>query len=427
RNFGLFASRDALGNLGPINRTDPGGDRDLQAAVFANLGNETRLLHKYNLLGQPSALLLGARYYVGQTQMQQGDANDSDGPDFAFINPGGPEISDFDFPSRNASFFAEQVINFSPKFSATPGFRFEYIRTGSQGWYTERAFDLAGNLIFEQTNFDTISKTRVFPLAGLGLSFKPKPELEAYANISQNYRAITFTDLRVENPNFRVDENLTDERGYNADLGVRGAVGDWLNFDMSLFFLQYRQRIGQVLQVDSVTWQLYRFRTNIADAQNFGLEWYAEADLWRVFSGAPSKTRLGLFTNVALIDAVYVDSEQTAFDGKKVEMVPPLTVKAGLNFRHEAFKATAQWSYTGEHFSDATNAVTTPTAVEGLIPSYQVVDLSFSYEWKLLQFETGVNNLLNELYFTRRASGYPGPGIIPSSGRSFYFTLQVKI
>ena len=43
-----------------------------------------------------------------------------------------------------------------------------------------------------------------------------------------------------------------------------------------------------------------------------------------------------------------------------------------------------------------------------------------------ITFEIGVNNLLNEIYFTRRATGYPGPGIIPSPNRNFYLTTQIK-
>jgi Fe(3+) dicitrate transport protein len=31
------------------------------------------------------------------------------------------------------------------------------------------------------------------------------------------------------------------------------------------------------------------------------------------------------------------------------------------------------------------------------------------------------------MYFTRRATGYPGPGILPSDGRSYFMTLQIKI
>jgi Fe(3+) dicitrate transport protein len=36
-------------------------------------------------------------------------------------------------------------------------------------------------------------------------------------------------------------------------------------------------------------------------------------------------------------------------------------------------------------------------------------------EW--LRAEVNVNNLFDRRYFTRRAGGYPGPGIIPADGR----------
>ena len=76
---------------------------------------------------------------------------------------------------------------------------------------------------------------------------------------------------------------------------------------------------------------------------------------------------------------------------------------------------------------DATNAETSPSAVEGLIPAYQILDISAGYTWKMLSLEASCNNVLNQMYFTRRAAAYPGPGIIPSDGRSFFVTLQVKI
>jgi len=34
---------------------------------------------------------------------------------------------------------------------------------------------------------------------------------------------------------------------------------------------------------------------------------------------------------------------------------------------------------------------------------------------------------MNQTYFTRRATAYPGPGILPSDGISAYFTFQYKI
>jgi Fe(3+) dicitrate transport protein len=55
-----------------------------------------------------------------------------------------------------------------------------------------------------------------------------------------------------------------------------------------------------------------------------------------------------------------------------------------------------------------------------------VLDVSLSYTYKRFKLETGVNNALDNYYFTRRATGYPGPGIIPSAPRNYYATLQMK-
>ncbi len=56
------------------------------------------------------------------------------------------------------------------------------------------------------------------------------------------------------------------------------------------------------------------------------------------------------------------------------------------------------------------------------------MDFSARYQFKkYFQLEAGVNNLLNNQYYTRRATAYPGPGILPSDGITFYGTLQFQI
>ena len=87
-----------------------------------------------------------------------------------------------------------------------------------------------------------------------------------------------------------------------------------------------------------------------------------------------------------------------------------------------------QFTHLSDQFTDASNAIDgNLSGVIGKIPSYSILDLSSSYKIKNLKFETGINNLLDNYYFTRRATGYPGPGIIPSEPRTLYFTFQFKI
>lgn len=433
RSFGLIAGRDALGNLNPINQIDFGQERDLLRDQFQNWGNETRLLHRYNVKGLPAALLVGGRYYQGLTQRQQGLGNAGETPDFVYLNPERLEGSDFRLPSRNASFFVENVCYLSPKWTLTPGIRVEYIQTQTDGYYRNLVRDLAGNVLLDQVIPETKSNVRSLVLGGIGLSYKPNNSLEVYGNFSQNYRAINFNDIRVNVGSLVVDPALADERGYNADWGIRGTKADWLTYDVSLFHLAYKGRIGTILKrepnpvFNNLVDRIIRFRTNVADAYIWGVESFAEVELLRLLQVNSSDWGLAVFTNLAMIEARYVNAQENGVEGNAVEQVPPLTFKSGLNASYRALQINFQFSFVAAHFSDASNATWTPTAIEGLIPAYHVMDLSFRYPRKRLALEWGINNLTNEAYFTRRATGYPGPGIIPSEGRSFYLTLEVNL
>jgi len=432
RFFGLVAGRDALGNLGRIDRPDLGGERDFLSDDFRNWGNETRLMHHYNLLGNTSVFLVGTRYYDGFTDRKQGYGNDGDGPDFHYLNPNDLEGSDFDLPSKNIAVFAENIFNLTSKLSVTPGVRFEYINTEAEGYFKNRVKDLAGNLLIDEKIEEDKSNERSFVFFGIGASYKQNEHIEFYGNISQNYRAINFNDIRVNVGNLKVDPEISDERGFNADIGTRGSIDGLLNFDFSVFYLDYQDRIGTILRSEpdprfsNLIDRTFRFRTNIADARIMGLETYAELDLLKLMAGDLYKHKLSVFSNLALIDAQYVQSEENGVTGNDVELVPEINLKTGLTFATGNLKATYQFSYVGQHFSDASNALETPTAIEGIIPGYHVMDLSLGYTYKFMKFQAGANNLSNNFYFTRRATGYPGPGIIPSDGRSFYLTLGAR-
>lgn len=433
RFFGLFAGRDALGNLDRIDRSDFGGERDLLSDTFRNWGNETRVIHRYSFLQSLSVMLVGARYYDGFTHRQQGKGPDGDDPDFRYTSPYRLEGSDFDLPNKNVSLFAENIFNLSPRLSLVPGIRYEFIRTEAEGYYRNTVQDLAGNLLLDETIEENRESTRSFAFFGLGMSYTHNETLEAYANFSQNYRAINFNDIRVNIGSLEVDPDIQDERGYNVELGARGSGGDLLNYDVSLFHLSYRDRIGTVLrsepnpQFNNLVDRLFRYRTNIADAQIYGVETYAEVDLYKLLVDRSSRMRVTAFGNVALIRAEYSKSGENGIEGNAVELVPRTNVKAGITVQRDRLRMAYQFTYVSEQFSDASNAIRTPTAIEGVIPSYRVMDVSLQYRLGRYQIDAGVNNLTDTIYFTRRATGYPGPGIIPSNGRSFYLTAGLRI
>jgi Fe(3+) dicitrate transport protein len=63
-----------------------------------------------------------------------------------------------------------------------------------------------------------------------------------------------------------------------------------------------------------------------------------------------------------------------------------------------------------------------------LIPAYTIGDVFLSYAFaKYITLKGGVNNFTNAAYFTRRAGGYPGPGLLPSDGRNGFVSVAVKL
>ena len=54
------------------------------------------------------------------------------------------------------------------------------------------------------------------------------------------------------------------------------------------------------------------------------------------------------------------------------------------------------------------------------------MDFALTLRLKKINLKAGANNFTDTQYFTKRTDEYPGPGIIPSIGRSFYVGLGFK-
>jgi Fe(3+) dicitrate transport protein len=406
---------------------DDNSERDLIKGEFQNWGAEARYLKRYYVAKKQAVLLVGTRYYHGYNHSVQGFGSTGKDANFNFVDNRDAISSDYQFPNRNVSAFAENILYLGEKLSVTPGIRYEYIYTTADGFYGTLTRDLAGNIINSTRTSEYRNRGRQFVLGGLGISYKPVSSLDIYGNISQNYRSITFSDMRIANPSAVIDPNLQDEKGYSIDLGIRSTQTTLYNFDVSAFYLNYNNRIGEV-QFYDVNDRVLRRRGNIGQAIIMGLESYAEGDFLRLANPANQDLSGVIFANLALIRSEYRASEIAGVKGKQVEFVPNVNLKSGLRMGYKNLKASFQYTYLSDQFSDATNARNGGvSAVIGLIPAYSIMDASASYQFGKFRLEGTLNNLANRAYFTRRATGYPGPGILPSDGRSVYLTLQVKL
>lgn len=443
--FGLDAERNAVGfrgnpvllNANPVTQLDEQetdgtfvNPRDLLKGEFNNWGAEARVLTRYNIGDKKAVLLLGSKYYHANNTSRQGPGSLDTDADFSFANdrfPDYPSQSDFRFPNRNLAFFGENIFFLTDKLSLTPGFRFEHIRTESEGTYQQVNFDNAGNPIFNQQLEDNRNLNRSFLLAGLGASYDHSDNLEAYANFSLNYRSVTFSDIRVVSPSFIIDPDISDEEGFTMDFGLRGKWNNQFSYDIGGFGLLYDDRIGIILDD-----RANRVRKNIGKAFIYGIEAFFDWNLISALRADNGQYKLNWFINGALTSSEYIDSEENNVIGKKVEFIPTVNMKTGINAGYRNLLASLQFTYLSEQFTDVENSRIpadgdSRNGIIGEIPAYGILDFSLSYSYKKWRIETGINNLLDNAYFTRRATGYPGPGIIPSDPRTFYLTLGLKL
>ncbi|WP_430467845.1 TonB-dependent receptor domain-containing protein [Winogradskyella ouciana] len=426
--FGLNATRNALGfRTNRVDQVDPGQERDLIKGDFNNYGFEARLLSEYKLFNKDATFLIGSKFYNANNSQQQGPGSAGIEPNFNLQTedyPNYPDQSDFDFPNLNIAVFGENILYLNDKFSITPGFRFEYIKTESEGFYQRINTDAAGNVIFEETVEDNRDFERNFILLGLGLSYKPNSNVEVYGNISQNYRSVTFSDININNPAFTINPEITDEDGFTVDLGFRGNYKRFVSYDLGAFALVYNDRIGFV-QKGLDDGRVVSERGNIGNAVMYGVESLFDFNLKKILR-MNNDYSFNYFINTSIIKSEYTSSEQSGIEGNEVEFVPDLNLKTGLRFGYKNLMANAQYTYLGRQFTDATNSLESNlSGVIGEIPEYDILDISLSYTYKMFKLETGVNNVFDNAYFTRRATGYPGPGIIPSAPRNWFTTLEV--
>tara|TARA_B100000674_G_C37841958_1_gene915750 strand:- start:334 stop:1284 length:951 start_codon:yes stop_codon:yes gene_type:complete len=314
--------------------------------------------------------------------------------------------------------------------SLTPGFRYEYIKTASDGYYRQINLDAAGNLLLNNIVQSDNVRKRSFLLFGIGYSFQIIDWSEFYSNLSQNYRAVTFADINTINPNFVINPNIQDEDGYTFDFGFRGKFKEYFSYDVSFFHLSYNNRIGFIQKefYDQITGvRVKNEKGNVGDATILGNENLFNFNINELLS-LKSQFQINYYLNLSHINSEYTNSDVNGVQGKEVEYVPTINLKTGFNLNYKTISTNIQYTFMSRQFTDATNSVIGDlSGIVGEIPAYNILDMSIKcLMLNNIEIDFGINNLLNNYFFMTRATGYPGPGIIPSPTRNYYLTLEYK-
>ena len=424
--FATIGNRNSVGYLQSIlvkdsinPATGEYNNRVLNIDQYRNYALESRVLTDYRIGNMKNTLAGGIRLYTGET-WRRADGKGTTGTeyDMSVIGNYGRDIR---FRSRNAAAFVENIFRLSNKILLVPGIRYEWLEGAATG---RNGYNSTGDAILLQD----IKRSRSFVLAGIGAEYHVSPSTEIYASYAQAYRPIQFANLQAPPTRDIVDPDLKDAKGYNADLGYRGRLGNVLTFDLGVYYLQYDNRVGTISYAATPTTAAYRLITNVGASTSKGFEGMLQADLIKAFT-KNSPAVLNLFAAYSYTDASYNgDYKVAGTGGKKVENAPKDILRCGIGAGYNNLLVTGQVSYVGESFSDANNTIApTANAQTGVIPSYMITDLTASYKInKYLQAKAGVNNLFDKSYFTRRAGGYPGPGAMPGDGRTIFVSVAAK-
>ncbi|MCX6214235.1 TonB-dependent receptor [Spirosoma sp.] len=389
--------------------------RQVDVDHFNSYTSELRLLHQYTIGSVRSALAAGVQLMNNDLHRQQLGVGTT-GTDFD-LTLTNPFRRDLHYRTRNMAAFVENQINLTNRLTISPGLRLEHGKTEMRGTI---AYYMPENLPTDISHH--------FVLLGVNGEYRVNDAVKVYGGWSQAYRPVVFKDIIPTSVYERIDKNLKDAYGYNAEIGIDGR---WqgVHLNVTVFDLLYRNRLGTLLLANT-DGSNYIFRTNIGDSRSTGIEALIEGQLTQL-----GKVLISGFTSTAFNNARYLNgrvaagTENRTVKGNQVESAPRWTSRNGLTARYGTASVTLQYSYVGQTFSDALNTpVPSANGAVGPVPAYSLWDLNGTWHInRQLTMRGSVNNLLNKEYFTKRPTFYPGPGVWSSDGRSAVLTVGLTI
>lgn len=391
-------------------------NRQVDIDRFNSYTQELRLLQHYKLGNHISSIVAGIQLMnndLHRTQLGKGTT----GSDFDLTLVDPVWGRDMHFKTQNVALYAENSFSILKNLSINLGARMEVGES-----------KMSGKIVYYPENQIPVSIKHNYPLLGASFTYKPTKYVDVYGGISQSYRPMIFKDIIPASIYEKIDPNLKDSYGYNAEFGFRGKY-DFIRWDITGFLLQYNNRFG-TLGLTDPSGTFYTYRTNIGNSLTKGIEFFLQAN-WAL----NSKSQFTIFTSTAVMDGSYtsgkIKSGNTSVEikGKKIESVPNVISRSGITFKYSRLSVTGQYSYTAKSYADALNTEKpSSTGAVGVVPSYGILDLNATYKLsKTLEFKTSINNITDEQYFTKRPLFYPGPGVWSSDGRNATFSIIVKL
>ena len=342
--------------------------RQVDIDEFNSYTNELRILQSYKLGKHASHLAFGIQLMNNNMRRRQ-QGRGTTGSDYDLSLTNTTWGRDVYLNTRNTALFAENSFKLSEKLSINAGGRYE---SGTS--------QMSGVLIYYPTDKIPLELNRNFVLLGTSFSYKENSHIEFYGGWSQTYRPMIFKDLIPTDAFEKVDPNIRDADGYNAEIGTRGSY-KFLKWDITAFALQYNHRFGSILQSDSFG-NFYTYRTNVGNSLTKGIEFYIQAN-WTL----TKDLNMTIYTSTTYMEGKYtsgiIKSGITNFniEGNEIESVPRVISRNGWTIQYKKLSLSTLLSYTSRSFADPLNTeVPSANGAVGIVPAYTLLDMNASYK-----------------------------------------------
>lgn len=252
----------------------------------------------------------------------------------------------------------------------------------------------------------------------IGFNFEATKNLHLYGSYRSSFETPALSELSA-NPSGEAgfNEGLESQRANNYEIGLKGLLGNHLDFDLTYFHIDTKN--------DLVPFELEAFpdRTffrNAGSTIRDGIETWLRYQINSKMLVRGSYT----FSNFRY-DEYEVGGND--FSGNDLPAIPPHLLAMQFSYEDEkGLNLRLQHRYTSDFFASDTNL---ETAVE---PSYHVTDLSLSYRFpkKKMIFIPffGVNNIFGREYSDNvRINAFGGRYFEPAAEMNFYGGVRWKI
>jgi iron complex outermembrane recepter protein len=305
-----------------------------------------------------------------------------------------------DIEQKSGALYLDTTLSPTAETSVNLGGRLQWVRIEASDRVDTTA--PGGSFSSEAPDFDQTDRVEMFEA---GVEQQITPQTAVYIKATRSARVATVDELFEVDPTtfLQVFSELDPQTGNGIDIGTRYDQGR-LSWQANVYY----QRLKNEIHYDPETFS----NINLDPTQRYGLELNGTLAV-----GA----RLDLQASYAWMRSEFRDGP---YQGNEVPLVPRNTASASATWKWSpATRYTASVSYVGDKYFDNDQA----NDFGKKIPSYAIVDLLASHQYRGYRFAAKIGNLFAEKAYDYGVSSTTSPGVYnayPLPERTLLFTVS---